>query len=145
MKEIPPSYAGIDVSKMQLDTAVDQEGKFWQSANDKKGIAITVAKLKELQPTLIVVESTGGLEINLLTALYKAHLPFCRVHPGRVREFARSIGLLAKTDRLDAEMPGGDAGRPANEAESHPLRAEKACNSRISVEIAPQRHLPAGV
>jgi len=104
MKEITESYVGIDVSKRELDTAVDQEGDFWQSANDKKGIAATVAKLTELQPALIVVESTGGLEIRLLTALYEAQLPFCRVHPGRVREFARSIGLLAKTDRLDARL-----------------------------------------
>lgn len=104
MSEITKSYVGIDVSKKQLDTAVDQEGDFWQSTNDKKGIGITVAKLKALQPTLIVVESTGGLEIRLLTALYEAELPFCRVHPGRVREFARSTGLLAKTDRLDARL-----------------------------------------
>lgn len=104
MKKVTESYVGIDVSKKQLDTAVDQEGGFWQSANDKKGIAVTVAKLTDLQPALIVVESTGGLEIRLLTALYEAKLPFCRVHPGRVREFARSIGLLAKTDRLDARL-----------------------------------------
>ena len=104
MSEITKSYVGIDVSKKQLDTAVDQEGDFWQSTNDKKGIGMTVAKLKERQPTLIVVESTGGLEIRLLTALYEAKLPFCRVHPGRVREFARSTGLLAKTDRLDARL-----------------------------------------
>lgn len=104
MKAGPEAYVGIDVSKRELDTAIDQEGVYWQTANDKKGIAVTVAKLKEIQPTLIVVESTGGLEIRLLTALYEAELPFCRVHPGRVREFARSIGLLAKTDRLDARL-----------------------------------------
>lgn len=104
MKEVTESFVGIDVSKSVLDTAVDQEGELWQSANDKKGIADTVAKLAQLRPTLIVVESTGGLEIRLLTALYEAKLPFCRVHPGRVREFARSVGLLAKTDRLDARL-----------------------------------------
>lgn len=114
MKNVTESYVGIDVSKKQLDTAVDQEGDFWQSANDKKGIAATVAKLKERQPTLVVVESTGGLEIRLLTALYEAELPFCRVHPGRVREFARSTGLLAKTDRLDARLLArfGEAVKP---------------------------------
>lgn len=104
MKKATELYVGIDVSKAVLDTAVDQEGELWQSTNDKKGIAETVAKLAELRPALIVVESTGGLEIRLLTALYEAKLPFCRVHPGRVREFARSVGLLAKTDRLDARL-----------------------------------------
>jgi transposase len=104
MKEKNQSYVGIDVSKKQLDTAVDQKGDLWEAANDNKGIATIVDRLKEVQPALIVVESTGGLEIRLLTALYEAKLPFCRVHPGRVREFARSIGLLAKTDRLDARL-----------------------------------------
>lgn len=104
MNEVTESYVGIDVSKKQLDIAVNQDGAWWQSPNDEKGVAMTVAKLQELRPSLIVVESTGGLEVRLLTALYEAELPFCRVHPGRVREFARSIGLLAKTDRLDARL-----------------------------------------
>ncbi len=98
------SYVGIDVSKRELDTAVNQDGPSWQTTYEDKGIAETIAKLKAIKPALIVVESTGGLEIRLLTAMYEAKLPFSRVHPGRVREFARSIGLLAKTDRLDARL-----------------------------------------
>lgn len=98
------SFVGIDVSKRQLDVAVGQDGIEWSSGNDKPGIRHTVAKLQALQPTLIVVEATGGLEVPLMTALYEAGLPFARVHPGRVRDFARSIGLLAKTDRLDARL-----------------------------------------
>ena len=104
MNETTESYVGIDVSKKILDTAIGQTGDLWQSANDRKGIADIVTRLEALQPALIVVESTGGLEIRLLTALFEAKLPFCRVHPGRVREFARSVGLLGKTDRLDARL-----------------------------------------
>lgn len=104
MNEESKPYVGIDVSKKQLDTAVTKEGDIWAATNDKKGIAKTVTKLEALQPALVIVEATGGLEIRLLTALYEAGLPFCRVHPGRVREFARSIGQLAKTDRLDAQL-----------------------------------------
>lgn len=97
-------FVGIDVSKKQLDIA-DDLGKYeWSEKNNEAGINQLVAKLQQLKPTLIVVESTGGLELALLTALYEAKLPFARVHPGRVREFARSIGLLAKTDRLDAHL-----------------------------------------
>ena len=97
-------FMGIDVSKQQFDIADDQGKSAWSERNNKVGIDQLVAQLQQRKPTLIVVESTGGLELALLTALYEAKLPFARVHPGRVREFARSIGLLAKTDRLDARL-----------------------------------------
>jgi transposase len=118
MKNLIGSYVGIDVSKKTLDTAIGQEADLWQAANDQKGIATIIDRLQEVSPTLIVVEATGGLEIRLLTALYEANLPFCRVHPGRVREFARSIGLLAKTDKLDARLLArfGEAVKPATTA-----------------------------
>lgn len=107
-------FIGIDISKRQLDTAVGQEGSEWSANNDQPGIASLVIRLQELNPKLIVVEATGGFEIALITALYEAKLPFARVHPGRVREFARSIGLLAKTDRLDARLLArfGEAVKP---------------------------------
>lgn len=113
MKE-SSDFIGIDVSKRQLDTAVGQEGNEWSANNDQAGIASLVVTLQELNPKLIVVEATGGFEVALITALYEAKLPFARVHPGRVREFARSIGLLAKTDRLDARLLArfGEAVKP---------------------------------
>ncbi len=97
-------YVGIDVSKAQLDIAVGQDGEYWQAANDRVGIQRTVERLKAIQPTLIVVESTGGLETALITELYAAGLPFALTHPGRVRDFARSIGLLGKSDKLDSGL-----------------------------------------
>lgn len=97
-------YVGIDVSKSQLDVAIGKDGEYWQAGNDRIGIQRTIARLKIIQPTLIVVESTGGLETALITELFAAGLPFALVHPGRVRDFARSIGLLAKTDKLDARL-----------------------------------------
>jgi len=97
-------YVGIDVSKTQLDVAIGQKGEYWQANNDAVGIIRTVEHLKDLQPALIVVESTGGLEVALITELFAAQLPFALVHPKRVRDFARSIGLLAKTDKLDARL-----------------------------------------
>jgi len=62
----------------------------------------------------IVIESTGGLEVPLMVELAAAELPFALVHPGRVRDFARSMGLLAKTDKLDARLLAqfGEAIRP---------------------------------
>jgi transposase len=63
-----------------------------------------VERLKKVEPALIVLESTGGLEIGALTELYNAGLSVALVNPGRVREFAKSLGLLAKTDKLDARL-----------------------------------------
>lgn len=108
-------FVGIDVSKVCLDVAVGQEGAEWSVKNNKTHVDQLITRLRELAPTLIVVESTGGLERLLITALYEAQLPFARVHPGRVREFARSIGLLAKTDRLAARLLAryGEAVKPS--------------------------------
>jgi transposase len=97
-------YVGIDVSKAQLDVAVGKDGEYWQASNDAMGIRKSVERLQAIQPVLSVVESTGGLEVALITEMYAAGLPFALVHPGRVRDFARSIGLLAKTDKLDARL-----------------------------------------
>jgi transposase len=107
-------FVGIDVSKTQLDVALGKDGEFWQASNDAVGIRKVMERLKAIQPVLIVVESTGGLEMALITELYAAGLPFALVHPGRVRAFARSIGLLAKTDKLDARLLAqfGEAVKP---------------------------------
>jgi len=97
-------WVGIDVSKTQLDVAVGQTGETWSAKNDGTGIAKTVEHLTSLHPQLVVVESTGGLEQALLRAMHQAGVPFALVNPYRVREFAKSLGLLAKTDKLDARL-----------------------------------------
>jgi len=97
-------FVGIDVGQARLDAAVGKAGEEWAANNDATGIQKTVERLTQLQPALIVIESTGGLEIPLMLELSKAGLPFALVHPGRVRDFARSLGRLAKTDRLDARL-----------------------------------------
>jgi transposase len=99
-----PLVVGIDVSKETLDIAVGLEGPTWQERNNLAGIAQVVQRLQEIQPALIILESTGGLERNVLAELCAAGLPTALVHPGRVREFAKSAGLLAKTDKLDARI-----------------------------------------
>ena len=97
-------YVGIDVSKASLDVAVGQDDDFWQVKNAPAGIETLVERLEELAPALVVLESTGGYEMRAASALYVAGLPVAVVNPGRVREFAKSIGQLAKTDKLDARL-----------------------------------------
>jgi transposase len=96
-------FVGIDVSKAQLDVAVRPSGETWTVAHDEAGLSGLVARLRGLAPTLIVLEATGGLEVVLAGALATATLPVAVVNPRQVRDFARSTGTLAKTDRLDAQ------------------------------------------
>ena len=97
-------FVGIDVSKAHLDVAVGKGAEVIRTGNDENGIAKITAWLQETQPDLIVVESTGGLERAVIKELYLAGLPVSLVNPGRVREFAKSIGQLAKTDKIDARL-----------------------------------------
>ena len=97
-------FVGIDVSKARLDIAVHQQTLSWQVDNSEPGIADLVRRLKDLQPSLIVLEATGGFELRLVAELAAAQLPVVVTNPRRVRNFARATGQLAKTDQLDATM-----------------------------------------
>ena len=110
----PTWFVGIDVSKQQLDIAVRPSGESWTVAADEAGVSALVTRLRTLGPTLIVLEATGGLEVALAGALAAAALPVAVVNPRQVRDFARATGLLAKTDRLDAQCLAhfADAVRP---------------------------------
>jgi transposase len=107
-------FIGIDVSKATLDIASWPTGKGWSTANDPAEIADLVKRLKELQPALIVLEATGGLEIPLVSELAKESLPVVVVNPRQVRDFAKATGRLAKTDAIDSEVIArfGEAIRP---------------------------------
>jgi transposase len=99
----PGSFIGIDVAKRQLDVAERPSGARWSGANDLGGIAGLVERLRVAGPVaLITVEATGGYEIPLVAALTAAQLPVVVVNPRQVRDFARAVGTLAKTDTIDA-------------------------------------------
>jgi transposase len=98
------TYIGIDVSKDTLDMAAYPTGQLWQYKNSKSGIAKTVCKLKGISPKLIVMEATGGFEQALKNALDEVGLAVAVVNPKRIRDYGRSLGELAKTDKLDAKV-----------------------------------------
>ncbi len=93
---------GIDVAKDWLDVAVDPGGEQWRVTQDPEGLAELVQGLAVLGPDLIVLEASGGYEGVAVSLLGEAGLPVAVVNPRPVRDFARSQGILAKTDRLDA-------------------------------------------
>lgn len=93
---------GIDVSKATLDYTWTSNGKASQVTNNTKGIQSLVKKLKKIKPQIVVFEATGGYQNNLANALADAAIPYKIVNPRQVRDFARSLNRLAKTDKLDA-------------------------------------------
>ena len=114
------AYVGIDVAKEMLDVALRPTGERWRVEHDAAGLEQLLARLQALAaaPALVVLEATGGLELELVAALAAAALPVVVVNPRQVRDFARATGTLAKTDALDAAVLAhfGEAVRP-------PLRA----------------------
>jgi transposase len=95
-------FIGIDVSKKLLEIGVHQSDYQCRCPNDPKNFPALITELISLRPARIVLEATGGLERALLQALHAAGLPVVVVNPRQVRDFAKALGLLAKTDRLDA-------------------------------------------
>lgn len=108
-------FVGIDVSKDRLDVALLPGPSHWQEPNDPAGIAALLTRLQQQPLTRVIVEATGGYELALVAALATAGLPVVVINPRRGRDFARSLGRDAKTDRLDAETLArfGEALRPA--------------------------------
>jgi transposase len=100
--ETGPRFVGIDVCRAHLDVACSPRGAAFRRPNTAEGIEILVGRLKESPPTLVVLESTAGLERPAAIALADGGIPVRIVDPARVRHFAKSLGQRAKTDRLDA-------------------------------------------
>ncbi len=96
------ALVAIDVSKetLQIQTETDQ----WACANAPKGIALLSRKLKRLSNPFVVCEATGGYERLLLRTMQEKDIPICRVNPRRIRAFAQSEGIKAKTDPIDAQV-----------------------------------------
>ena len=122
------TYVGIDVAKDVLDVALRPAGERWRVAHDAAGLAQLVARLQALAPARVVLEATGGLELELVAALAAAALPVVVVNPRQTRDFARATGRLAKTDALDAAVLAHFAEavrpplRPLSDAQSQTLR-----------------------
>jgi transposase len=98
------TFVGIDVSKNRLDIAIRPGEVQFRESNDDSGIQALIPRLLSLKPRLILLEATGGYEILAAAALRQAGLPAHIINPRQVRDFARSVGRLAKTDKIDAQV-----------------------------------------
>lgn len=102
--KIEERFVGIDVSKAELEVCGLPSEQLWKAPNDEAGRLALVERLRELSPTLIVMEATGGYEAAVAIHLAAAGLPVVVMNPRPVRDFAKAAGKLAKTDRIDAHM-----------------------------------------
>jgi transposase len=140
-----PVTVGIDVAKAHLDIATRPAGEHWQVANDEAGIAALVARLRPLAPALVVLEASGGWERPAAAALAAAGLPVAVVNPRQVRDFAKAVGQLAKTDALDAHLLARfaeavrPAPRPLPDAQAQALTALVARRRQVLAMLTAER------
>lgn len=138
-------FAGVDVSMARLDVCVTPNHAF-HLPNNGDGIKSLVAKFQALSPSLIVLEATGGYERALAVALSQAKLSVAVVNPRQVRDFAKAIGKLAKTDRIDAAVLARFAqvvqphARPVADARQHALGALVARRRQVLDNLVAERH-----
>jgi transposase len=105
MSDATAVVVGIDVSKSHLDIAAEGAALYERRyANDSDGHEALVEALGVVQPRAVVLEPSGGYEAEVVCSLQAAGLPVVMVNPQQARDFARSMGERAKTDRIDAAM-----------------------------------------
>ena len=141
-----PRFVGIDVSKAQVDVAVRPTGKKWTLPYDQTGIEGLILQIVDLEPSLVLLEATGGLELPLVAALAAAALPVVVVNPRQVRDFARATGTLAKTDALDAGVLAHFADvvrpdvRPLKDAETQVLNSLTARRHQVMTMLVSEKN-----
>src|SRR6266540_2721495 len=130
-------FVGIDVAQATLEVAVRPTCEAWQVANNELAFGDLVERLRQLKPSLIVLEATGGIHLPVVAALAAAKLPVVAVNPRQVRDFAKATGKLAKTDAIDAQVLAhfAEAVRPA----VRPL--PDAATQALSALVARRRQL----
>ena len=141
-------YVGIDVSKAELEVAVRPLDERMTLANDRAGIKRLVGRLGELKPKLAVVEATGGLQRQVVAALWMAGIAVAAANPSWVRNFAKGRGVRVKTDRKDAELLALFAererpeARPPADAETQALQALVMRREQlVEMRVADQQRL----
>lgn len=130
-------FIGVDVSKDTLDVAVRPPGEEMSFANTEDGVSAMRDFIQSFSPRLIVLEATGGWEAVGVSVLAAKGLPVVVVNPRQVRNFAKAMGLLAKTDKIDARTIARFA--EAVKPEVRPLKGEEA--QRLEAFLARRRQL----
>ncbi len=99
-----PCFVGIDVSARRLDVHLLPSQESFSVPHTRSGIWKLISCLGSSEIALIVLEPTGGLERNVADLLVETGFDVAVVNARQIRDYARAIGRLAKTDQLDAEV-----------------------------------------
>jgi len=141
-----PVVVGIDIAKPHLDIAVSPGKQHFTVPNTQAGLTTLMHRLQALQPEIILLEASGGYEFLLVAALREAELPASFINPLQVRQFARSLGITAKTDRLDARVLALFAEkirpepRPLPDAQQQELKQLMGRRRQVQDMIQMERH-----
>jgi len=115
------TYVGVDVAKQAFDVHTLPHDARFSMANDQQGIQAFLQQLPPPGTCLIVVEASGGYQRELVAELLHARHLVSVVNPRQVRNFAKALGILAKTDALDAQVLArfGQLVQPRTTAQNH--------------------------
>jgi transposase len=131
------SWVGIDVAKGSLEVCVLPAAARLAESNDRDGVRRLLAALPPVGQCLVVVEATGGYQRLVVAELIAAGHRTAVVNPRQVRDFARGLGLLAKTDRLDAEV----IARFGQQARPRETQPQSPAHQRLEELVARRRQL----
>lgn len=123
-----PVHVGIDVAKAELDVCLLPQGQTLSATNDDRGIAQIVTLLKQHPVALVLLEATGRYERRVASELLAAGFNVAVVNPRQARDFARALGKLAKTDKIDARVLAEFARL------GHARKAEKQPENRVLLD-----------
>ena len=127
-------YIGVDVSKDSLDVAIHGVKNLMHVNNDQTGIKKIIRLANKRNAALVCFEATGGYEMLLYSALSNGGIPVTSVNPKHVRDFAKGMGILAKTDAIDARVIAHYAATDPN-LKSRPLPDNQELKGLISRRI----------
>ena len=130
-------FIGIDVDKAGFEVAVRPTGARWRVPRNKVGIRLLTRQLLKLKAQRVALESTGGYELELLQALAAAGLLVFHLNPRRVRDLARGLGRLAKTDQIDA----GVLAEVAEKVQAVPYVPPSAAEQRLHALVRRREQL----
>jgi transposase len=131
------TFVGVDVSKSKLDVRCLPGSEYRQFDNEPEGRAALMEWLSRKPACLVVVESTGGYERELVYAAQDAQLEIALCNPRQIRDFAKGIGQLAKTDRIDA----GILAEFARQVQPRPLATIPAKQRELEALVVRRRQL----
>jgi transposase len=131
------NICGVDISKASLDACIEPGSIRGSFGNNKSGIAQLVVFCRQHRVDLTVMEATGGYERRAFLLLWEEGLPCAVANARNVRQYAEAMGVLEKTDQIDASI----IARYANARDLRPTPVPSQAQQRIKALVARLRQV----